>query len=93
MYVFAGEESFDNPITFDSLDELLLELLAVVLIVAMPIIVLYLIYAGFKYVAARGKPEELQKANRSLMFGLIGGVIVVGAFTILQIISSLVEAF
>jgi hypothetical protein len=56
-------------------------------------VVLYLIYAGFLYVAARGNPEELKQANRALTFGIIGGVVVAGAFAILQIVSSLVEAF
>jgi hypothetical protein len=82
-----------NPITFGTIPDLLLAVLNVLLIIALPIVVLYLIYAGFLYVAARGNPEELKQANRALTFGIIGGVVVAGAFAILQIVSSLVEAF
>jgi TRAP-type C4-dicarboxylate transport system permease small subunit len=95
MIALAQETAkLENPIgSIGSVPELLASILNVLLIVAMPIIVLYLIYAGFQYVIARGKPEELQKANRSIMYGLIGAVIVVGAFAILEIITNLVDQF
>ena len=97
-FVFASEhetEALNNPLSaeFGSFTDVLLAILNVLLIIAMPIIVLYLIYAGFQYVIARGKPEQLQKANRSIMFGLIGAVIVIGSFTILQIITDIVSEF
>jgi hypothetical protein len=85
--------SLGNPITFGKIPELLLAVINVLLVIALPIIVFYLIYAGFLYVAARGKPEELKQANQALTFGIIGGVIVAGAFAILQIVSNLIEAF
>lgn len=82
-----------NPLTFGNIPDLLIAVLNVLLVIALPIVVFYLIYAGFLYVAARGKPEELQQANRALMYGVIGGVVVAGSFAILQIISNLVGAF
>jgi len=87
--------SLGNPLNsqFGSIPEVLLAVLNVLLIIALPIIVLYIIYAGFMYVAARGNPEQLKEANRALTFSIIGGVIVAGSFAILQIVSNLVEAF
>jgi hypothetical protein len=85
--------NLENPLTFGNIPDLLLSVLNVLLVIATPIIVFYLIYAGFLYVAARGKPEDLKQANQALMYGVIGGVIVAGSFAILQIISNLVGAF
>jgi type III secretory pathway component EscU len=95
MIAFAQEtRELPNPISsIGSVPELLASVLNVLLIVAVPIIVLYLIYAGFQYVMARGKPEELQKAGRSIVFGLIGAVIVIGAFAIRDIIINIVSQF
>jgi len=86
-------KNLGNPLTFDKIPDLLLAVLNVIPVIALPIIVLYLIYAGFLYVAARGKPEELKQANQALTFGIIGGVIVAGSFAILQIVSNLVASF
>ena len=82
-----------NPLAFNNITDLLIAILNVVLIVAMPIIVLYLIYAGFLYVTAQGKPEKIQEATRALLYGVIGGVVIVGAFAILAIVRSLVAEF
>jgi len=82
-----------NPLAFNNITDLLIAILNVVLIVAMPIIVLYLIYAGFLYVTAQGKPEKIQEATRALLYGVIGGVVIVGAFAILAIVRNLVAEF
>lgn len=88
-------KSLKNPLdpSLSSIPDLLLAILNVVIIIAMPIVALYIIYAGFMYVAAQGNPEKVQEAGRALTFGVIGGVIIVGAVAILAIISNLVAAF
>ena len=68
-------------------------ILNMVIVIATPIIVLFIIIAGFKYVTAQGNPEKLQEANRALMYGIIGGVIIIGAVAILQIVQNTVNAF
>ena len=85
--------NFGNPITFGTVPEILLAVLNVLMVIAVPIIVFYLIFAGFKYVAARGNPEAMKDASRSLMYGIIGGVVIIGSFTILEIVKSIVDEF
>ena len=68
-------------------------ILEIVLVFSIPIIVFFIIYAGFLYVKARGNPEQLAQANQALLFALIGGVIVLGGFAIVAIITSIVESF
>lgn len=91
-----GKGELKNPIAFsgpNGLQEFLGAILNVVIIIAMPIVVLYIIYAGFKYVMAQGNPEKVQEATRALTYGVIGGVIIVGAIAILTMVRSLVAAF
>lgn len=54
----------------------------VVMPVAAVVVVLYIIYAGFTFVTAQGKPVEIQKAQQRLLWALIGAGILLGATAI-----------
>jgi Na+/proline symporter len=82
-----------NPLAFPSITELMQAILNIVIIISTPIVVLFIIYAGFLYVTAQGNPEKLQVANRALVYGVIGGVIILGSVAILQIVQNTVNAF
>lgn len=84
---------FKNPIAFNDIQDLLVAILNVIIIIAVPIIVFFLIYAGFLYVTARGNPETIQQASRALLYGVIGGVIILGAVAVAEIIGAIVAAF
>lgn len=87
--------SLESPLDRDiiSIESLLTTILNVLLVIAVPIIVFFIIFAGFTYVTAQGNPEKVKLASRSLMYGIIGGVIILGSSAIMAIISNLVEAF
>lgn len=86
--------SLINPVGgFSSINQLFAALLNVVIIIATPIVVVFLILAGFKYITARGNPQTITDAHRSLLYGVIGGVIIIGAVAILTIISNTVAQF
>lgn len=85
--------SLTNPLAFDSITEFLDALVQVLLIFAVPIIVLYIIYAGFLFVTAQGNEQKLSDAKRALMYALIGGAIVIGAAAISNIIVASLNPF
>ena len=89
----ASSETFNNPITFGTIPDLLFAILNVFIVVALPIVIFFLIYAGFKYVTAQGNPEKIKEASQSLMYAIIGGVIIIGSMAILAIIKNVVEQF
>jgi len=82
-----------NPLAFPDITSLMQAILNMVIIISTPIVVLFIIYGGFLYVTAQGNPEKLQVANRSLIYGVIGGVIIIGSVAILQIVQNTVNAF
>ncbi|MCA9359864.1 hypothetical protein H6781_01900 [Candidatus Nomurabacteria bacterium] len=86
-------ENFDNPLTFPSISDLLVAVLNVMIVIATPIVVFFIIYAGFMYVTAKGKAEQIQQASRALTYGVIGGVIIIGSIAITQIVQNVVNSF
>jgi hypothetical protein len=82
-----------NPLKFDSLQDFIVAILNVIIVLATPIVVIFIIFAGFKYVTARGNPSEIQEATRALTYAVIGGVLIIGAVAIAEIIKNLVSAF
>jgi threonine/homoserine/homoserine lactone efflux protein len=69
-----------------SLCELLAKLVTIITELGAIIGVLYLIYSGFRFIAAQGNKDEIKKAKASLINALFGVVILLGATVIVQII-------
>jgi hypothetical protein len=88
-----ASEGLKNPIKVDSIQELLVILLNLVIVILTPIVVLFIILSGFKYVTARGNPAKIQEATQALTYAVIGGVLIIGAVAIAEIIKNLVSAF
>ena len=85
--------SWQNPLQFSSIDTLVVGVLNALIIIAVPIITLMIIYAGFLYVTARGNAEQVRKATQALTYAIIGGVLVIGAVAITGIIEQTVCSF
>ncbi len=81
-----------NPIKVDTVNGFIKILLEGVLKVGIPVVALAVIYCGFLFVSARGKPEELTKAKDALLYTLIGAAILLGSWAIAQMISDTVLA-
>ena len=75
-----------------SIEQLILTIIDVVLVFLLPVIVLYIMYAGYLFVTAQGNPGELSAAKKALLTALIGGVIVLGARAILDVVKGTIEA-
>lgn len=85
--------TLQNPLAFDSIQDFIVAILNIIIVIATPIVVIFIILAGFKYVTARGNANEIQEATRALTYAIIGGVLIIGAVAIAEIIKNLVTAF
>ncbi len=87
--------SLESPLRADiiTIEGLLTTILNILLVIAVPIIVFFLIFAGFTYVTAQGNPEKIKTATRSLTYAIIGGVLILGGVAISEIIESVVNSF
>ncbi len=83
-----------NPLdNIDTIDELLIAILNIFIVIMIPIIVFFIILAGFDYVTARGNPGKIQQATQALTYAIIGAVLILGAVSIAEIIKNTVEQF
>jgi hypothetical protein len=76
---------------FDSISGFLLAILDILLIFALPIIIFFIIYAGFLFVTARGDTTKIATARSALTWAVIGGVIVLGATLLVDVIQGTVD--
>ncbi len=55
-------------------------------------VVVWIVWAGFQFVLAQGKPDAIKKARDNLMWSLIGAGILLGAAAISVAVKSTIEA-
>lgn len=84
----------ENPLgpETDTLIEFLTKILEIMLIFAIPIIVLFIIYAGFLYVTAQGDEGKIRTAHSALTWSVVGGVIILAAKLIVDVIQATVKS-
>ena len=82
-----------NPLQFDSITGFLMAVIDVLLIIALPIILFAIIYAGFQFVTAQGDESKVSSARSALTWAVVGGVIVLGARVIISILEGTIGAF
>ena len=77
-----------NPLNVKSICGLLQVVLSALLTIGTPVAVLFLLFAGFKFVTARGNPEALVKARDNLLYVFIGIALFICAWVLGQIIAN-----
>lgn len=83
----------ENPLQIDSLEDLIIAILNIFITLMIPIIVFFIILAGFKYVTAQGNSGKIEEATTTLTYAIIGGVLILGAVAIAEIVKNTVAAF
>ncbi len=88
--ITSAQGALTNPLSTNSLPELLLLVLNAVIIIAFPILILFLVYSGFLFVKAQGNESALSEARKTFAWTLIGGVVVLAAKAISEVIKNTV---
>jgi hypothetical protein len=85
-YAQSNDENFEltvavkNPLgDKKEFKDILSAVLKAIMEIVLPIVIVMVIYSGFLYVVARGKPEAIEKAHKTLTWTLIGAAILLGA--------------
>lgn len=82
-----------NPLkTINTIPEFVKSVLDIVMKVGVPLVALAIIYTGYLFIAAQGKPEELKKAKDALVYVFIGSMILLGAYVIAEALIGTVNA-
>lgn len=88
----GGDGALVNPLQVCSLEELFGKILDAIITIGTMVLVLMIVFVGFKFVVARGNPEEISAARSALMWTVIGGLILLGAKAIQMVITETVQS-
>lgn len=86
------EDRLVNLLTVDSVEELVTVILDLMVQVGSILLILALVLSGFRFVSAQGNPEAVTQAKKSLMWVVIGGLLLLGAEALSLVIKSAVES-
>jgi hypothetical protein len=85
--------TLDNPLgDINSFEQLISTILDAAFIIGLPVAVLFIVIAGFRFVIARGNEKKLTDAKNNLMYTVIGLGVFFGAWTLAKIIESTIKA-
>lgn len=82
----------ENPLRpeFSSIPTFIAGALKVLVIVALPVVALFIVVAGFMYIKARGNPGKISEAHTNFVYVLIGALLILGAWVIATLIGGTV---
>jgi hypothetical protein len=84
--------TLEDPLGVKNFCDLVKALLDIILAIGVPIAVLFLVWAGFKFILARGNATELGVARKNFMYVIIGIAVFLGAWTLATIISTTLQS-
>ncbi|MDX1535405.1 MAG: hypothetical protein R3346_01455 [Candidatus Spechtbacterales bacterium] len=85
-----GETRINNPITSNTLDDLVERILNIVITFGIPIYGLMVAIAGFMFVTGAGTPEKRKKAINIVKYATIGFVILLLGRGVVALVRSLI---
>lgn len=65
--------------------------LRAIVIIALPLITIFIVYAGFMFIKARGNPGEISKARENFMWVVIGAILILSAWILATLIGGTVS--
>lgn len=80
-----------NPLKAQSIQQLVSDILDIVVALGVPLVIFFIIYTGFLFATARGSVDVLDRAKKSLLYTLIGGLILLGAQGLSKVICTTVD--
>lgn len=91
-FAYAEDTALVNPIGANTFAELVKYIADAVTKIAIPFVVVFLIYAGFLFVSARGNEKQLTRAKEVFYWTIIGAAVVVGASALASAAVSFVQS-
>jgi hypothetical protein len=88
----AGSGRLENPLNpaFSSIPGFIEGVLRAIIIVALPIVTLFIVISGFMFVSARGNEGKLTKAKENFKYVIIGAILILGAWVLATLIAGTV---
>lgn len=86
-----GTVELCDPLGIKNFCDLVKKLLDIVVAIGIPVAVFFLVWAGFKFIIARGNPTELETAKKNFYYVIIGIGVFLGAWTFATVLSATIQ--
>src|SRR3989338_4485162 len=83
--------ALDNPLQYSSVADFVSASLKAMVMIALPIVSLFLVIAGFMFVKAQGNEGKLSEAKKNFVYVILGALLIMGAWVIANIIAGTVS--
>jgi len=87
--LIASTTQWNNPAKAQTIQEIIDNILNFTVIIAIPIIVIFLIIAGLKFFSAQGNETQIKSAKKTILWTIVGTIILIGT----KVISSTITKF
>ena len=81
--------SLPNPINAENFEELIDAIVNWLLVIALPVVVLLIIFGGAQYMFAGVNPEQQRKAKNIILYALIGYAIILLSKVLLGVVTGI----
>ena len=71
-----------NPIKAQTFTELVEAIAKAITAIGIPLVAIFLVWAGFLFVTARGNEEQLKRAKTTFFWAIVGGAVIIGAWAL-----------
>lgn len=89
---FQLDIALKNPLKIDNIKDAVRFFVNTLIKIAIPFIVVFFIWAGLKFILARGNPKDLEDAKKMFWYTIIGTLLILGAWTITNAIIGTVNS-
>jgi hypothetical protein len=86
----SGDTCLKNPLRFPTLERFIEGVLQAVVMIALPIIVGFMVFAGFKYIFAQGNQNKITEAHKNFTWVVIGTILILSAWVLATLIGATV---
>ena len=84
----APDQALKNPANVPDLQTFIANFLKAIVEISLPILTLFIVYAGFLFVTARGNEAQLEKAKHNFLWVILGTILILGAWVLATLIAS-----
>jgi hypothetical protein len=86
----AGE-GLQNPLKFPNMQKFIEGVLQSIVMIALPIITIFIVYSGFLFISARGNEAKLSNAKNNFTYVIIGTILILSAWVLATLIGGTVS--
>lgn len=89
----AGNATLESPTIYKNIQDFIEAAVRAAVLVSLPVIALFIVYAGFKYVFARGNESKITEAHQNFLWVIIGAILILGAWVFATLIGATLGDF